>query len=304
MSPRTSLAQEVASFWKMGGLTFSQLCRRVLDEITANDVFGHAAQLAFYCLFAIFPLILVMMTLFGLFVSQRSELQDHLISLFAGFIPSESVQLLRKVAVELAAHASLGKLAFSIVTAVWCVSGVISAMIDALNRAYHVRETRPWLKVHAIPIALSAVITILLPSALLLALVGGHLVERLGNELGLHPMFVLAWKTLRWPVIILFVTLSCSLIHYCGPNIKECRRGIVLSPGSAFGVLVWLAGSFIFRIYLHFFNNYGASYGSLGAVMILLAWLYVTGLAYLIGGEINAEVERAESELVSESQAF
>ena len=293
-SPRTSAAKEIKSFWKLGGLTFSQLCRGVFDEIIANDVFGHAAELAFYCLFAVFPLILIMMTLFGLFVSESSELQEHLLSYFAGFLPSESFQLLRKVAAELAAHASGGKLTFGIVSALWCVSGAISAMISSLNLAYHVQEARSWFKVQAIALGLSVLITILLLSAMFMGLLGGHFVDWLTSGLRLHPMVVLAWKALRWPSVILFIAMSCSLIHYCGPNLKERRRGIWLSPGSAFGVLVLIGGSFVFRIYLHFSNNYSASYGSLGALMILLVWLYVVGLAYLIGGEINAEIERAE----------
>jgi len=294
LSARTSPAKQTQSLWKLGGLTFAQLCRGVFDEINANDVFGHAAELAYYCLFALFPLILIMITLFGLFASQSSELQDHLLSYFAGFLPSEAFQLLRKVAVELAAHASGGKLTFGIVAALWCVSGAVSAMISALNRAYHVQETRSWLKVRAIAFGLSVLITILLLSAMSMALLGRQFVDWFGSGLRFHPMAVLAWKALRWPAVVLFVAMSCSLIHYCGPNLKNCRRGIWLSPGSAFGVLVLLGGSFTFRLYLHFFDNYSASYGSLGAVMILLVWLYVIALAYLIGAEINAEIERAE----------
>jgi membrane protein len=293
-NPRTSAAKEFQSFWKLGGLSFSQLCRGVFDEIMANNVFGHAAELAFYCLFALFPLILIMMTLFGLFVSQSSELQDHLLSYFAGIVPPESFQLVEKFADELASHASGGKLTFGIVSALWCVSGAIGAMIDALNLAYHVRETRSWFKVRAIALGLSVLITILLLSAMFLALVGGHLVERLGTGLQLHPMVVLAWKALRWPAIILFVAMSCSLIHYFGANLKQCHRGIWRSPGSALGLLVLFGGSFAFRVYLHFSDTYSASYGSLGAAMILLVWLYVAGLAFVIGGEINAEIERAE----------
>ena len=291
-SPSTSTAKEFKSLWEFGGLTFSELCSGVLDEIIANDVFGHAAELAYYCLFALFPLILIMMTLFGLFVSQSGELQDNLLSYFAGFLPSESFQLLRKVTVELAVHASGGKLTLGIVSALWFVSGAISAMIHSLNLAYHVRDAGSWFKVRAIALGLSVLITILLLSVMFMAVIGGHFVEWLGSGLGLHPMVVLAWKTLRWPAVILFVTMSCSLIHYCGPNLKEYHRGIWLSPGSVFGVLVLFGGSFLFRIYLHFSNNYSASYGSFGAVMILLAWLYVAGLAFLIGGEINAEIER------------
>ena len=117
----------------------------------------------------------------------------------------------------------------------------------------------------------------------------------LGTGLGLHPMVVLAWKGIQWPTAILFVSISCSLIYYCGPKLKERRRWQWFTPGSAFGGLVWLAASFGFRIYLHFFDNYSTSYGSLGAVMILLVWLYVSGLACLIGAEINAEIECAGS---------
>ena len=300
LSARTSPVKQTKSLWKLGGLTFSQLCRGVFDEIIANAVFGHAAELAYYCLFALFPLILIMMTLFGMFVSKSSELQDNFLSYFAGFLPSESFQLLRNVAVELATHASGGKLTFGIISALWCVSGAIGAMIDALNLAYHVKEDRSWFKVRAIAFGLSALITILLLLAMFMALAGGHFVDWLGSALRLHPIAVLLWKALRWPAIILFVMMSCSLIHRYGPNLKKCHRGIWLSPGSAFGVLVLLAGSFVFRIYLHFSNNYSASYGSLGAVMILLVWLYVAGLAYLVGGEINAEIERAEEGVGSE----
>ena len=105
---RDSLEKEIKSLWKLGGLTFSQLCRGVFDEIIANNVFGRAAELAYFCLFALFPLILIVITLFGLFVPQNAELQDHLLSYFAGSLPSESFQLLRQVAVELAAYASRG----------------------------------------------------------------------------------------------------------------------------------------------------------------------------------------------------
>jgi membrane protein len=289
-----STSRQFKSLWQLGGLTFPQLCRRVFNEISANDVFVHAAALAYYCLFALFPLILIMMTLFGLFISQSSELQEHLLSYFAGFLPSESFQLLRKVAVELATHASSGKLTVGIVFALWCVSAGVNAMISSLNLAYHVKESRSWFRVRTIALGLSVLIMILLLLSMFLALVGGHIIQQLGSGLRLQPVVVLAWGALRWPAVILFVTASCSLIYAWGPNLKECRRGIWYSPGSAFGVFVFLAGSFMFRIYLHFSNNYSAAYGSLGAVMILLVWLYVAGLAYVIGGEINAEIERAE----------
>ena len=132
------------SFWKLGGLTPRQLSRAVFEEITANNVFGRAAELAFYFLFALFPLIFLMMTLFGLFASHSVELQNNLLSYFADFLPPTAFQLLRRVATDIAAHASDGKLTFGIVSALWCISSSISSMISFLNAAYHVHETRPW----------------------------------------------------------------------------------------------------------------------------------------------------------------
>jgi membrane protein len=110
------------------------------------------------------------------------------------------------------------------------------------------------------------------------------------------------WKIIQWPAAILFVVMSYSVIYYCGPHLKE-RRWHWISPGSAFGAFLWLLTSVGFRMYLHFYNTYSASYGSLGAVMILLVWLYVAGLAFLIGGEINAEIERAAARERSEQVA-
>jgi membrane protein len=291
--PRPSSAKESKSLWNLGGLTLSQLGRSVFDEIIANNVFGHAAELAFYFLFALFPLILIMVTSFGLLAADRIELQNDLLSYFAALLPTTAFQLLKTVVGELAAHASSGKLTFGIVSALWAVSGGIDSMISSLNLAHHVRETRSWFKVRAIAIALSLLISILLLSALFMVLIGSRFVSWLGAALGLHPIVVLAWKAIQWPGAIFFVLISCGLIYRFGPNLKQRRFWHWVSPGGAFGVFVWLAASYAFRIYLHFSNHYSATYGSLGAVMILMMWLYAFGLAYLIGGEINAVIERA-----------
>src|SRR6516165_10272143 len=286
-------AKQSESLWSLGGLTVSQLGRSVFDEILANNVLGRAAELAFYFLFALFPLILIVVTSFGLFAADRIELQNDLLSYFADLLPPIAFQLLRAVVDELAVHASSGKLTFGIVSALWAVSGGIGSMISSLNLAHHVRETRSWFKVRAIAIGLSLLISILLLTALLIVLIGSRSVGWLGTALGFHPLLVLAWKASQWPGVIFFVLLSCALIYRFGPNLKQRRHWHWVSPGGAFGVLVWLGASYGFRMYLHFFNHYSAAYGSLGAVMILMLWLYFFGLAYLIGGEINAVIEHA-----------
>jgi membrane protein len=288
---RLSNVKQSESLWNLGGLTLSQLGRRVLDEIIANNVLGHAAELAFFFLFALFPLILIVVTSFGLFAADRIELQNDLLSYFADLLPSSAFQLLKTVVDEVATHASSGKLTFGIVSSLWAVSAGIDSMITSLNLAHHVRETRPLFKVRAIAIGLSFVISILLLAALFMVLTGNRFVNWLGAALGLRPIFVLVWKASQWPGVIFVVLLSCALIYRFGPNLQHRRRWHWVSPGGAFGVVVWLGASYGFRIYLHFFNRYSAAYGSLGAVMILMLWLYIFGLAYLIGGEINAVIE-------------
>ena len=293
-SSHVPVARQPPSLWNLGGLTVSELGRKVFNEIIKNNVFGLAAELAFYFLFALFPLILILVTLFGLFASHRVELQNDLLSYFAPFLPLTAFQLLETVVSDLAVHASGGKLTFGIVSALWGVSGGINGVISSLNLAHHVRETRSWFKVRALALGLSVVISILLLVALFMAMAGNHFVDWLGRALGLQPIVVLVWKAIQWPVVLLFAAIACSLIYHFGPNLRRRRNWQLFTPGMIFGALSWLAASFGFRMYLHFFNNYSATYGSLGAVMILMIWLYVSGLAYLIGGEINAVIERAE----------
>lgn len=290
--PKPSTAIPPESFWKLGRLSPQQLFRNVIEEISANNLLGRAAELAFYFLFALFPLILVMMTVFGLFESHRVELQNNLLSYFADFLPPTAFRLLRTVAMESATNASGGKLTFGIVSALWCGSGGVCSMISALNSAYHVRESRSWLKVRSIALGLTLLISMLLLAALFFVLVGRYFVVWFGTEHRLHPIIVFLWKAIQWPAAILFVTMSCSTIYYCGPDLKN-RHWHWMTPGSALGAFVWIAASLGFRMYLHFVNNYSATYGSLGAVMILLLWLYVSGLAYLLGGTINAQIQLA-----------
>ena len=168
-------------------------------------------------------------------------------------------------------------------------------MISALNAAYRIREARSWFQVRAIALGLTLMISILIFSAMCIVLVGEILIDWVGNELHLASAMVLFWKALQWPAAALFVVISYALIYSFGPN-AQLRRWYWITPGSAFGALLWLAASAGFRIYLRYFNTYTAIYGSLGALIVLVVWLYVAGLAFLIGGEINANIERAAAE--------
>ena len=294
-SPQSSPTKRLKSLWMLGGLSRWQLARNVFGEIRANNFLGRASELAFDFLFALFPMILLMLTLFGLIASRSVELQNHLLSYFAYFLPPAAFELLRTTVGELAANAGSKKLTFSIAFSLWFASGGVSSMISALNLAYRVREGRSWLKVRTIALGLTLLLSILLFSALFLVLVSSDVVDWLGAVLRLQPTVIFIWKIIQWPAAILFVVVSYAIIYYCGPNLKE-RHWHWITPGSAFGASLWFVASIGFRVYLHFLNMYSASYGSLGAVMILMAWLWVSGLAFLIGGAINAEIERSAAQ--------
>jgi membrane protein len=280
------------SFWKLGGLTPPRLIYRVLRAIAQDDLFARASGLAFDFVLALFPLMVFMLALFGLFASHGSQLLSSLLSYFADFLPPAASQLFDGIVDELAKNSGGGKVTFGIVAGLWFASGGMSSMISTLNAVFRVREARSWFRVRAIALGLTLAIAILLLSALLLVFVGNRVVDWFAAEFSWSSFLAVAWKDFRWPAAALFVMISFSLVYYAGPNLAQHRWHWV-TPGSLFGMLLWLASSVGLRIYLHFFNTYSATYGSLGAVMILLVWLYVTGLAFLIGGEINAEIERS-----------
>jgi membrane protein len=290
-----SRRQKLKTIWKLGGLTPWELSKRVLRSSLENDLFGRASGLAFDFLLALFPLFVFLLALFGLFASRSIQLRTGLLSYFADFLPPLAFQLLRSTMEELAATATGGKLTAGIIFSLWFASGGVASLISALNAAYRTREARSWLKVRAIALGLTLVISVLIFSALCIVLVSGRLVDWAGSELHIAVATVAVWKALQWPIAALFVTFSHALIYSSGAY-ERMRRWYWITPGSVFAALLWLAVSGGFRLYLHYFNQYTAIYGSLGALVILVVWLYATGLAFLIGGEINANIERAASE--------
>ncbi len=287
-------SRRVIAISRVAGLTVRQLARDVAREVQRKRFVGRASELAFDFLFALFPLILFMLTLFGLFASHSRELQQMFLSFFADFLPWSAFELLTSTTAELARNAGSGKLTLGIALALWFASGGIGSMVSALNLTYEVTEERSWIRVRFTSLVLTLVITVLMLAALCLGLASGHFLDLLAERIGFRPAVAEIWKAAQWPAAVVFVTLSYSLIYFFGPNVKR-KRWRWITPGAAFGATAWVVACLIFRTYLGFFNGYAMSYGSLGAVMILLAWLYIAGLAFLVGGEINAQVERAAS---------
>jgi membrane protein len=292
---RLSTRQQLVSIWKLGGLSPRQLARRTWDEIGSDDLMSRASDLAYNFLLASFPLLLFLVSLFGVFASQRQHLQESLFFYLAQVLPPAALTLVSNTLQEVIQKSSGIKLVFGLLFAIWAGSGGVSSLISGLNIAYSVRDSRPWIKVKLRAIVLTVAISILIIAALLIVLYGGYLAESLGAQFGLRAVSVLAWKAAQWILALAFVLLAFAIIYYYGPDLKE-QHWYWITPGAIVGMTLWIIVSVAFRIYLHFFNTYSRTYGSLGAVIILLFWFYVTGFAFLIGGEINSEIEHAAAD--------
>jgi membrane protein len=169
----------------------------------------------------------------------------------------------------------------------------MSAVVVSLNKVYQVSESRPWWKQKLTIVGLTIALAALMIVALTLALYGGAIGQSLFVHVGAGGIFRAAWKMLQWPAAFAAMFLSFSLVYYFAPDVEESKWYWV-TPGSAAGVGLWLVASLGFRLYLHFFNSYSATYGSLGAVVILMLWLYITGFAILVGGEVNWVIENED----------
>ena len=264
---------------------------RLWTRVNDHDIFGRAAQLSYYFLLALFPLLLFLMTLLGYFAQAGSDLRNKLLTYLAAVMPSAAVTLVHTTLHEIVAARGGGKISLGILAALWAASNGMGAISDTLNAAYGEKEERPWWKVRLVAILLTIIVSLFTVVALAIVLYGGHIGERVAMHFGFGAAFTIAWKILQWPFALLFLLLTFDLIYYFAPTPRRPRRKFWTTGASA-AVVLWLLVSFGFRLYLHFFNSYGVTYGSLGALIVLMLWFYFTGVAILIGGEINSELEQ------------
>lgn len=285
----------MASLWKLGGLTPKKLAKRVWREMQEDEVFGRAAQLSYYFLLALFPLLIFLTSVIGLVIGAETDIRQSLFSYLAQVMPPAAFQLIDSTIREISAASSGSKVSFGILAALWAASNGMGAITEALNVAYDVKESRPWWKQRLTAVGLTIALSVLILGALVMVLAGGKVVHSIAANYALGSAFVLSWKILQWPIVLASMLLAFALIYYFAPDVRD-QKWIWITPGAVLGVFLWLLVSFGFRIYLHFFDSYSSTYGSLGAVIILMLWLYLTGAAVLIGGELNAEIENAAAE--------
>jgi membrane protein len=281
--------------WSLSGLSIKQFGGRVWSEITDDDVFGGAAQLAYYFLLALFPLLIFLTSIIGIVLGSGTGLRHALFNYLSQVMPSSAFELIDKTMWEVSSASGAGKISFGLAAALWASATGVGAMMQSLNTAYDAKETRPWWKQRLVALALTVAVSVLIIGAVVVIFGGSKIAEHLGATYGFSEAFVITWKILQWPIALTFMLLVFALIYYFAPDLRD-QDWKWLTPGAAVGVALWLLVSFAFKGYLHFFDSYSKTYGSLGAVIVLMLWLYLAGVAVLVGGEINAEIENVAAE--------
>jgi membrane protein len=296
MDRRFSDAEEhVASLWNRGGLSWSELLGAVWHGILKNDLINRAYELAFNFLLAFFPLFLLIIVCLDIFAAEGTTLRLGLYYYLRVVLPPDASSLIIGTLHQVThagGNSDAGKLTFGVLFWLYAGSSGITQMMSTLNAAYEVSEKRSWIRVHLISIALTVTMSILIVVALALILFGGDAVTRISHQLSLPGFVFTAIKVFEWIVALGFVIFAFANIYYFAPDVEQ-RPGYWITPGSCVGVILWALASIGLRVYLHYFNTYSRTYGSLGAVIVLMLWFYVAGLAMLVGGQINATIEHA-----------
>ena len=283
------------SAWKLGGLTWKQLGKRVWREFNEDEILDRSAALSYYFLGALFPLMLVLFSVLGLLATPGSEVRQSIMNYASMVLPGAANALVQQTLDQIMEASGGGKISFGIIASLWSASAGVVGVMSALNVVYDIREWRSFTRVRATAIGLMLAMSVCIIVGLALALFGGGIAEWVGAHLGLGTAFVVAWKIVQWPIIVFAVLLSFAMLYYFGPSIRD-QKWEWVTPGSVLGLGLWLLVSLAFKLYLNFYNSYSATYGSLGAVIILLLWFYVTGMSLLLGAEINSEIEHAAAE--------
>lgn len=272
----------------LGGLSWTELAKKTAHVSMEHKVFDQGAQLAFYFLMALFPLLIFLISIAGLLASGLG-LDTQLVHWLTQTMPHSASGVVQHVVQQTTHRAGSGKLSFGVVFSLYSASTGMVAVITGLNAAFSAPE-RSWIRQRFTALWLTIAMGILMLLAVGIILFGSAILRWLGGRVGLSGSAGLLWQIVQWPLAVFMVILAFAIVYRYAPN-KPKPFWKWVTPGAVIGVLLWLAASFGFRVYLMYFNSYASTYGSLGAVIVLMMWFYVTAVAILLGGEIDAQVE-------------
>jgi membrane protein len=283
------------SLWNLQGVPIRVVAVRTWNSLIDDRIFGHAAELGFYFLFALFPTLFSASSILGLAAQSAHQIYDRLLDYLAILIPTAALGTVLETFNQTTAAATSGKITFGLVAAIWSASVGISAIQDTLNAVYRIQDSRSFIKARIDAIGLTILLTLIVTLGLASMLAGdvaATLAYRFIDYRLLAVAVAVGARIVAWAMATALLILAFAVIYYWAPDVRV-RHWHWLTPGGATGILGWLLASLGLRAYIHFFNSYSVTYGSLGAVIILLMWFYITGLMLLLGAEINSEIEAA-----------
>ncbi|MFE2323794.1 YihY/virulence factor BrkB family protein [Streptomyces sp. NPDC059385] len=270
--------------------SWKAVMRGTVKEFKDDELADRAAALTYYGVLALFPALLVLVSLLGLAgESATKQVLDNLQKL----APGSARDVITDAVQQLQGHSGVGSLlaVVGLVIAVWSASGYIAAFIRASNAVYDMPEGRPVWKVLPLRLALTITLMVLACASALIVVFSGSLARQAGTALGMGDTALTVWSIAKWPVLVLLVTIMIAVLYWAAPNAKG--RGFKwVTPGSLLALAIWMAASAGFAFYVANFAAYNKTYGTLAGVIIFLVWLWITNLAILIGLEFDAEMAR------------
>ncbi len=266
---------------------WGDILKRTARAIYVDDCFGWAAELAYFWFLALFPALLCAVALAGLLPER--DLIELAQRTLAHVAPRAVMAIVREQLEQIARGRHPGLLTLSVLLALWTSSSGMAAIISTLNQAYHVKESRPWWRVRIRATALTLALAALGFLSLTLALAGPRLAQPVATSLHLGPTFAWTWRIAQWPLVVALVVTALEWIYHFAPDVPH--RWVWVTPGSLAATALGLLLSSGFKWYASHFGDYQKTYGAIGGVIVALLWLYGSGLAILVGAELNAAIE-------------
>lgn len=261
---------------------------RTYEDIGRNHTLQMAAALSYYFVMSLFPALIVLSAIVAYL--PVPDLFNQALSVMSRFVPSDSMGVVRKVLSDVVTPNRGAFLSFGLLGTLWSASGGFSSAIEALNIAYDVEETRPFWKLRPLAIGLTLGMGALLLIALSIMIVGPRFGEWLSGRLHLSQLWIWTWPYIHWILAVLFTVFAVEILYFKAPNVKQ--RFWTTLPGALLAVGCWIGLSYSLGIYFRSFANFNKTYGTLGAAVALMVWLYWTGFAMLVGAELNAELAK------------
>jgi len=271
--------------------SWKYITKKTLREFSKDQCPDLAAALTYYSVLSIFPALLALVSLLGIF-GDPQKTTSALLDIVQGFAPGQTVDTIRPVVQDLASSSAAGlTLILGLLTAIWSASGYIGAFGRAMNRVYEIDEGRPFVKLRGTMLGVTVVNLLIVVVIAAMLVLSGPVAESVGNLIGLGGAFLTVWNIAKWPVMLALIIVAIAILYYATPNVKQPKFRW-MSMGSAIALLVFLLASLAFGFYVAYSNSYNKTYGAIGGVIVALLWLWILNMSLLFGAEFDAEVER------------